>query len=77
MSDTLKRRRGGPRGKFPNLLVWRLALNINQRDAATILGISQSKYSRLERGVGVAVRDEAKQIIARTGVPIEVLTGAA
>jgi transcriptional regulator with XRE-family HTH domain len=54
-----------------------LALNLNQREAALVLGFSQGKYSRLERGVGVAVRDEARKIKARTGVPIEVLTGAA
>lgn len=62
---------------YPSLLQWRLALNLNQREAALVLGFSQGKYSRLERGVGVAVRDEARKIKARTGVPIEVLTGAA
>lgn len=60
-----------------NLLAWRLALNLSQREAAAVLGFSQGKYSRLERGVGVAVRDEARKIMARTGVPLEALVGAA
>ena len=62
---------------YDSLLRWRLALNLNQREAALVLGMSQAKYSRLERGVGVAVRDEARKIKARTGVPIDVLAGVA
>lgn len=68
--------RTNPRA-FSSLLQWRLAVNLSQREAAAVLGFSQGKYSRLERGLGVAVRDEARKIRARTGVPIEVLTGAA
>jgi len=65
------------RSKYPNLLVWRLALNLNQRDAAKILGMTQSKYSRLERRVATIVGAEAKHVIDRAGVPLEVLVGLA
>jgi transcriptional regulator with XRE-family HTH domain len=77
ITPTLKRRRGRPRGNFPSLLVWRLSLNLNQREAAQILGMNQTKYSRLERGVITTKGAEAKHIIARTGVPLEILAGVA
>lgn len=67
-------RRGG---RYPNLLVWRLALNLNQREAATLLGVSQSTYGRLERGTIRPVGEDAKHIMSRTGVPLEVLVGVA
>lgn len=59
------------------MLVWRLSLNLNQRDAAKILGVNQSKYSRLERRITTTKGAEAKHIIERTGVPLEVLAGVA
>jgi hypothetical protein len=77
------KRRGQPRGQrrlhrgYPTLLVWRLALNLNQRDAARILGVNQTRYSRLERGVTTTKGAEAKRIIQRTGVPLKVLAGVA
>jgi len=61
--------------KHQSLLEWRLSLNLSQIEAAAILGFSQGKYSRLERGVGVVVRDEARKISARTGVPPAILAG--
>lgn len=63
--------------RYPNVRVWRLALNLNQRDAAVLLGVTQSKYSRLERGVYTPVGAEARHIMMRTGVPLEVLVGVA
>jgi transcriptional regulator with XRE-family HTH domain len=60
-----------------SLLQWRLSLNLSQREAARVFGFSQGKYSRLERGVGVVVRDEARKMAALTGVPPEVLAGVA
>ncbi len=63
--------------RYPNVRVWRLALNLNQRDAAVLLGFTQSKYSRLERGKYVPVGAEAKHVMSRTGVPLEVLVGVA
>ncbi len=63
--------------KYPTVLVWRLALNLSQRDAALLLGLSQSKYCRLERGKYLPVGADAKHIMSRTGVPLEVLVGVA
>ena len=78
MSNASNRKRAKrPPKTHPSLLTWRLSFNLSQREAAHILGITQQKYSRLERGIGIAVRDEARTIRERTGVPIEVLTGAA
>jgi transcriptional regulator with XRE-family HTH domain len=78
MSNELSpKRRGRPRGNFPSLLVWRLSLNLNQREAAQVLGMTQSKYSRLERRISTTKGAEAKHIIDRTGVPLEVLAGVA
>ena len=74
-AKTHKRIRRG--GKYPNLLVWRLALNLNQRDAAALLGLTQSTYGRLERGKIRPVGEDAKHIMSRTGVPLEVLVGVA
>jgi len=63
--------------RYPTVRVWRLALNLNQRDAALLLGLTQSKYSRLERGKYLPVGAEAKAIMLRTGVSLEVLVGVA
>lgn len=62
---------------YPNLLTWRRAQQLNQRDAAAMLGISQTYYSRLERGEQAATGKRAKGIMAKTGVPLEILVGAA
>jgi transcriptional regulator with XRE-family HTH domain len=61
---------------YPNLLAWRTAANLNQRDAARLLEISQSYYGRLERGAQAATGVRAKVLRGKTGVPIEVLVGA-
>lgn len=62
---------------YPDLKTWREAIGLNQRDAATLLGISQTYYSRLERGTQPTTGKRAKVIMTKTGVPIEVLVGAA
>jgi predicted transcriptional regulator len=62
---------------YPNLKTWRRTLRLNQREAALLLGISQTHYCRLERGVYAPKRDVLKRLMAKTGVPIEVLVGVA
>lgn len=62
---------------YPNLATWRAAQNLSQHDAALRLGISQTYYSRLERGIQAARGSVAKRLMAETGVPLEVLVGAA
>ena len=64
-----------PARKYENLAAWRRACGLNQREAAAVLGMSQSTYRRLECGLRTAVRDKAKRIMATTGVPIESLVG--
>ena len=62
---------------YPDLLTWRTSLKINQHTAAQLLGMTQVRYSRLERRVQMAPGKEAKVIMEKTGVPLEVLVGAA
>jgi transcriptional regulator with XRE-family HTH domain len=65
------------RRTHPNLLTWRLKTNLNQREAALILGFTQSKYCRIERGLKIPVRGDARRIVKKTGVPLERLIGVA
>lgn len=58
---------------YPNLKTWRGARS--QHEVAAILGVSQTTYSRWERGVRVAKRGELRVLLEKTGVPLEVLTG--
>lgn len=62
---------------YPDLLTWRSAEHLTQLQAAELLNISLTYYSRLERGVQVARGKRAKTIMAITGVPLEILVGAA
>lgn len=62
---------------YPDLKTWRRAQGFGQRQAATLLGISQTYYSRLERREQVATRETAARIIDLTGVPLETITGVA
>jgi len=62
---------------YPNLATWRAAHGLNTREAAAVLGMSQSRYSRLERGVATAMGPVAKRVMVTTGVPIEILAGVA
>ncbi len=60
---------------YPDLKTWRAANALGQREAAEQLGISQKSYSRFERGQRFVKGELAKQLMARTGVPLEVLAG--
>lgn len=62
---------------YPDLATWRAAKRWSQRRAAEYLGISQTYYSRLERGVQTARGQQAKALMQKTGVPLEILVGAA
>ena len=62
---------------YPSLKAWRKAKRLTQIDAAKHLQMTQSHYSRLERGKVPAGGQMAVRVMERTGVPIEVLLGAA
>lgn len=62
---------------FPDLKAWRYELRISQAEAARRLGISQKSYSRFELGQRYVKGPLAKRLMARTGVPLEVLAGVA
>jgi len=62
---------------YANLLSWRRDLRLSQTEAAKILGMSQKSYSRLETGQRFVKGKVAAQLMDRTGVPLEVLVGAA
>ena len=63
--------------RYPDLWTWRHAERLTQAEAAKKFGISQAYYSRLEAGRAATTGQRAKVITAKTGVPIEVLVGAA
>jgi transcriptional regulator with XRE-family HTH domain len=78
MSHHAKRRRPRPApATFPSFAAWREAHDLNQREAAEVLGFSQSTYSRFERGAAVAKGKEAKRLHVTTGVALEVIVGVA
>lgn len=60
---------------FPNLATWRDAHKLNQREAAKLLGVSQSLYGRLERKERTATGNTAKRIMEVARVPLESLVG--
>ena len=62
---------------YPDLFTWREAKRLSQTDAAKLLGISQSTYSRMERGVKFLRGPIAKRIMEQTGVSLEKLVGVA
>lgn len=62
---------------YPTLKAWRDEKGLSQMEASRVLEISQTAYSRLERGVNFTRGKRAKAIWRQTGVPIEVLVGAA
>jgi DNA-binding XRE family transcriptional regulator len=80
-----KTRRGRPRGPSSalhkrvsrqSLLGWRLAQQLSQRDAASVLGISQSSYAKLElERRYVRGRLAVKKFQLVTGLPTHVLMG--
>lgn len=64
-------------GTYRTLRAWRRAQKLSQSEAARILGLSQSHYSKLERRTHALPGKRAKGITKRTGVPLEVLVVAA
>lgn len=62
--------------KHATLKAWRRALELNQRDASKRLKLSQSHYSKLERGTHITTGPRARGISEKTGVPVAVLVGA-
>lgn len=58
---------------YRTLLAWRRAARLSQRDAAQLLGLSQSHYSKLERRTHALPGKRAKAVTKKTGVPLEVL----
>lgn len=62
---------------YPTLQTWREAQQLNQRRAADLLGISQTTYGLLERRRRFVKGEQAKAIMDKTGVPLEVLVGVA
>jgi transcriptional regulator with XRE-family HTH domain len=78
MSPVRKRRpRRESKQRYLSLADWRDAHDLNQREAARVLGLTQSKYSRLERRLQFPVRDDLKRIQFVTSVPLDVLVGVA
>ena len=73
MSITRKKRRR--RMSLRGLALWRQAHGFGQREEADYLGISQSYFSKLERYAVAQRRNIAKQLMARTGIPVEELMG--
>jgi len=61
---------------YPSLRAWRLERELSQLDAAALLEISQTLYSRLERGTVSTKGATARRIMLVTGVPLEILVGA-
>lgn len=72
MSSELRRKRS-----YPTLAAWRESWGLSQAEAARLLAISQTRYSRLERGTQPASGKLAKRVRHLTGVPLDILVGAA
>ena len=62
---------------YPDLKTWRDAQHMSQHEAASFLGVSQKSYSLFERRERFVKGELAKSLMAKTGVPIEVLAGVA
>jgi len=63
--------------RYRTLKLWREDRGWSQVEAAEYLGMTQSMYSRLERGTHPAWGKRAKVVHEKTGVPVDVLAGAA
>lgn len=59
-----------------SLKTWRKAARLSTRKAAEVLGMSQSKYMRLELRRRFLKGPEASEVESATGVPLETLVGA-
>lgn len=66
-----------PTKTFNTLRAWRRDKGLNQREAAHILRLSQTTYSRIERGVRFPKPKVLKRLVKKTGVSIERLLEAA
>ena len=62
---------------YPSLLAWRTANEMNQREAARSLGVTQALYARVELRRGAPRPKRAKAISDKTGVPFEIVMGVA
>lgn len=58
---------------YPTLKAWRTAMQLNQREAAKQLGLTQSLYSKFERQTHRPRPERAKAISEKTGVPFEIV----
>ena len=74
MSTETKRTRIRPHS---SLKAWRDWHGFSQHEAAKFLGISQSYYSKLEAHDQSPRKNMAKNLTARTGVPVDELMGLA
>jgi transcriptional regulator with XRE-family HTH domain len=61
----------------PDLLAWRKANELDQREAAAYLGISQGYYVKLEKRLAKPRPTIAARVVERTGVRLEWLLGIA
>jgi len=64
------------KNRHADLLAWRQHVGLSQKDAAYLLGISRSQYSKLERQTHTTTAKRARRIVEKTGVPLESLMGA-
>lgn len=55
---------------------WRASRRLTQHEAADFLGISHRAYQRYEHGERTMRGALAKQVMEKTGVPLETLVGA-
>lgn len=60
-----------------SLMAWRRTKGFTQQEAADFLHISQAYYSKLERHEQAPRREMAKDLVERTGVPLDELMGLA
>jgi len=74
-SAPVERPKRKSRARPGSLKAWRVARGINQRLAAAALGMTQAKYSRLEREVTYAKPKLAQRLSVLTDVALEVLLG--
>ena len=63
--------------RYPDLLAWRLDHQLTSAEAARVLNVSQTTYSRLERRARAVKGPGARRLMILTGVPLEILTGVA
>jgi transcriptional regulator with XRE-family HTH domain len=61
----------------PDLLAWRKANGMDQREAAEYLGISQGYYVKLEKRLSKPRPTIAARVVEKTGVRLEWVLGIA